>query len=514
MKTFLKSAAKHTAIFGLGDLLNRVIGLVLLPIYLRYLSPADYGLLELLGILSLLLGMIILQGIPTASFKGVNHTYLNSKDDQKEVVGTAYLYLSLSSFIYFAACFLLSDYISNILFSEGDYSKLVKIVFITGFFNTLNNIPGVVFRAYLRSLKAIVVSFLNFGLNCALKIYFVVFLGMGVEGILWGGLITAVIFFFVSPVLIWQDIKWKISFNKLKPMLSYGWPLIPGAIAGGILNGADRLCLEYFSTRSQLGIYSLGFQLAAAINFLFLGPFQKTWPALFFPIADQPDAPKILGRFSTYFFCVGFCLSLFLICMAKPLLMLIAPVDYLSAYLVVPILVVALLLNGFQHLLNVGIFVKDQTKYAPLIVIAGATINVLLNVILIPAYGIFGAGIATLISSFVMVILSYALNKRFYTIDYEFGRIFYLSVIFILFSLADLVIPYSTISDSLPFIFQYKEVIVFSIIKFVIIICFPLAIYLSNLFDSIEKREINTILLKIPLVSKVLNPFFKKYSTS
>jgi len=501
---FTKSAFKHTAIFSLGDLLNRLIGFVLLPIYLHYLSPADYGLLELLGVVMTLIGMVTLQGIPTAAFKGLNHVYLDDPDAQKEVIGTSYLYLFFSSLALFGICFMFSQSISNMLFSKGDYIRLVQIVLLTSFFQTLNMIPYVIFRARLQSVRAITVSFIMFIINAGFKIYFVVFLNKGVEGVLLGGLIAAILLFIATPFLIWKETRWRMSIQKLRPMLAYGWPLIPGAIAAWILSAADRYCLEHFSNRTELGLYALGFRMSVFIEFLFTGPFQKTWPALFFPIVDRPDAPHILGRFSTYFWCVGICMCLFIIYVSEPIIMVIGTKEYDRAYLIVPFISAALLLNGFQQVMNVGLFVKSKTQYAPIILISGAVLNVGLNIAMIPSLGMYGAGIATLVSSFFMVVITHFLNKRFYSIQYEFNRIFHLSALFALFVVLNLIIPYNNLSSVLPSDFIYKEPILILTMKAALFLLFLLSMFVTGLFNKQELYELRRVFYFVPIIGKIL----------
>ncbi|MFH0930367.1 MAG: oligosaccharide flippase family protein [Candidatus Zixiibacteriota bacterium] len=136
----LKTIAKHTAIYSTADLLAKAVGFFLLPIYTRYLSPADYGILELLSVSLTIIIIFVQQGMQTSFFRAYSFDYKDKEEDQKEIISTSYLYLLFSSFIFLGIAALFSRPINNILFQSKDYTLLVRLTFITGFFNVLSTI--------------------------------------------------------------------------------------------------------------------------------------------------------------------------------------------------------------------------------------------------------------------------------------------------------------------------------------------------------------------------------------
>ena len=435
MKDFLKKAVKHTAVFGLGDVAQKIVGFILLPVYMRRLTPDDYGVLAMLSVISMLCGNLILQGIPTACFRSYSFDYSEDDNAQKEVISSAYIYLLITSFVFYSILFLSAPFISSVVFKQGDFSRFLYIVFITDFLSCASNIPFVILRARLLSTLASVIAVCRVVIGSSLIIWFVVVRDMQVEGVLTANLIMASLVFITSPLIIiyiHRGICYKISLHKAKEMLAFGLPFIPGTFAMWILSSADRYFLEHFSQRSQLGLYALGFQFASIISFVFLQPFNRTWPAIFYPKAKEPDAKETFSRFPTYFLLLGSFIGLGIILGAEHVIKIMGPREYWSSYKVVPILVVSILLGtgGLQGLMNVGIFLKKKTKYAPLIVACGAILNILFNAILVPKYGMIGAAFGTLIASVAMVIITLRINQRVYPVSYEFKRIAHLSVLF------------------------------------------------------------------------------------
>ena len=475
MKSFLKNTAKHTMVYGLGQILQRAIGFILLPIYLRYLTPYDYGILAILDIISLLFGSLILQGIPSALFRSFSYDYLNKEEEQKEAIGTAYMYLLFSSLAVYGFLLFLAPYISGFFFKGKDQVHLVRLIFLTGFFGASANIPFVVIRAKSLSKQMVGISLSRSLIGISLNIYFVVFLHMNVAGIVWGNLLTAIMMFLATPFLLLKDISWKVSIPKLKEMLFFGWPLMPGAIATWILASADRYFLEHFSTTTELGLYALGFKIAVILNIILLQPFRVAWPAIFYPKAKDGEDPEIFGRFFTYFLLIAAGVGLCLIVAAGPLIRLIGPKEYWEASKVVPVLVFSLILGngGLQSIINIGLFLKKKTQYAPIIVSVGAIFNIALNWLLVPLYGMMGAAVATLLCSLVTLVIAYKLSSHFYPIKLEMRRICHLCSILILILLAHC--------------FLYIDSLLISAcIKFILIIGFPTLLYFTTFFTKEE----------------------------
>lgn len=482
MKSFLKDTAKHTFVYGIGSILQSAIGFFLLPLYLHYLTPSDYGILALLSVLSMLFGSLILQGIPTALFRSFSYDYLDKPDQQKEAVGSAYLYLLIFPFVLYGTLWLLAPQISNITFKGSGPVFLVRLIFLTGFFGASSNVLFVVLRARLKSKTTVFISILRGIINISFNIYFVVVLNLKVAGIVWGNLITEALMFLVTPILLRKDLVWKISYHKLKEMLLFGWPLMPGAIAMWILASADRYFLEHFSTTAELGLYSLGFRIATVITIILLDPFRLAWPAVFYPEAKKEGATLAFSRFSTYFLLISGGVGLMLILGAEPLIKLMGPSEYWSAHRVVPIIIFSVIIGneGLQSIIGIGWFIKKKTHFAPIVVGVGAVANIVLNWLFVPAYGMMGAAIATLLSSVIMLFTSQKIVSYFYPIKFELRRVSMLATIAILI----------TILNYLPNIEPFLLNISYKLLLFLL---YPILLYITGFFTEEEKSIIKNV---------------------
>jgi len=482
-KTF-KTIVKHTAIYSTADLLAKAVGFFLLPIYTRYLSPADYGILELLAVSLSIIIIFVQQGMQTSFFRAYSFDYKDKKEEQREVVSTSYLYLLFSSFILLGTIFLFSKQINHLLFQSKDYTTLVRLILITGFFNILSTITFQLFRAKLQSVKFSQVSILRFLINVSLNIYFILKLKMGLSGIIYGNLITAILISILNFFLIYKHLSLKISFPKLKNMLSYGLPLVPGGLSIWVLMVANRYFLERLSSTTELGLYSLGNRFSGILQFMIIQPFLTTWPSIYFPLAKEKDAPITFSRLTTYFLLIGSFFSLGIIALSNPAIKVMADPKFWGAYKVIPLLVFSVLLYGLFSLLNIGIFIQRKTKYNPLIIGIAAIFNLLLNYLLIPVYGMSGAALASFFSYLLMNLVAYLVNTRIYPIPYEWIRILKIISVTVLLLFTSNQIQVSSWQKELLY-------------KLLLLFLFPLLLWVSGFFASGELKRAKDLIFEL-----------------
>src|SRR3990170_2706874 len=144
MKSELKNLGKHTIIYGAGILLGRIVSFIMLPIYTRYLTPADYGVLELLTITTDVISIIV--GIGLAATVMRFYAKYDSQEEKNKVVSTALILISVPSLAMNLACVLLSDKFSVLVFGSADYTFYFQLSFILIFLQVGLEIPFVLIR--------------------------------------------------------------------------------------------------------------------------------------------------------------------------------------------------------------------------------------------------------------------------------------------------------------------------------------------------------------------------------
>ena len=479
-------------------MLSKAVGFLLLPLYTHYLSPFDYGLLELLAIVLQMSAILATQGLAPAFVQSYAYKYQADEAMKIKAVNTAFISLLLTAGLYSGFLFAFAENMNCLLFGEKDYSNLLRIVAVTIFLRCTTYIPNALLTVRLKSLQISVAQLTHLIINLSLNIYFIVFLNLGVKGIIYGNLIAELILAIIMYGLIAKDLSFSFSFPLLKNLLSFGLPLVPAAFALLLLNASDRVFLQKFSTTTQVGLYALGYKISTTLQFVVIQPFLLVWPSIYFPMIKRADAKENIARLTTIFVLLIFFFGLVIILLAKPVIMIMAPREYLDSHMVCYWIVPSVILYGFYYVLNVGINIKERTKLTPIIVGISALINLAFNFLLIPQYGMMGAAVSTFLSFVVLVALAYYFNNRLYPVPYRWGFIFRIAFLFVI----SLVLAYTIKGDS---------VFILTARFFTGVTFFSACLLISMLFTQKDRSLLNDIKAAIiSTISTISMRFSKK----
>jgi len=227
----IRLLGKHSFIYGLGSLLNNLLGFILIPIYTRYLVPSDYGILSLLIATSGIASMIAQLGLGTALFREV----IYKESDEVTVESTAFYFLIGESSLFFGVLIIFSPQLSGLIFSSLDYAHLLRLIFLTCLLSMFNVIVMARLRIHEQSALFAMLSVASFLVGAVLNIYFIVILERGVEGLITAGLILAALSAVVCMVLFVRYLRLTFSISVLRNMLAFGVPLVPANLSSLVM---------------------------------------------------------------------------------------------------------------------------------------------------------------------------------------------------------------------------------------------------------------------------------------
>jgi len=424
----IKHLGKHTFIYAIGSAIQTLVAFLLVPIYTHYLTPAQYGQLEILNMILLILTMILSFGFASAIIK-VHEQDCFTEKEKKETLGTMYLFVmpiaSLISLIFF----IFSKPITKLLLGDTGEVNLFYLVLGLNIFTIFSMLSFSLLRAKEKSLNYILVSFLRFILTLGINIYLVVELQLGIFGILAGNLMATILASFIFIPFIFKYIKFTISKKYLAKLSYFGVAIIPAAIASWVMDLSDRYYLKHFVDLSEVGIYSLGYKIGMVVSVLMVTPFQLAWPTISYSLAKKDNAKEIYARVLTYFLFISSFVALGLTLFSPQVIEKISPANYARAAIVVPFVAFAYVLYGVHFIIVPGLHLKGKTKYYPLIIGLPAIINLFLNYFFVPQLGMLGAAMTTLLCFMIMVVITYFISNHYYSVKYEWSRILKITLV-------------------------------------------------------------------------------------
>jgi len=413
--------AKHALVFGLGSLGNKLIAFLLLPLYTSYLTTADYGVLAVLNAADALLTIVLHMGLSTSIFK---FYYSDEEAESRRlIISTSLFWLVGIGVIVLIAALSLAHPLARVLLHTSAYAQHVRLLLAADAFTIVKIIPLCCFRARKQSAKYACFSLVEFLTTTALNILFVAYARMGILGILRASLITAIVFSVLGVVLCRADLTLSFSWARLKALLRYGLPLVPSLLSAYVLVQSDRFFLQRFVPMSDVGLYSLGYQFGMLINLLVVQPFQLVWLPTAFEMEHRPRARDFYQGMLTYILLLGSWFALGLSLLGKDVIALVTSKSFHSAYVVIPWVACSYVMYAGYMVVNIGIYLRSKTHYAMWIVGAAALFNLTLNLVLIPSFGILGAAAATLLSYTLLFVVAWQVNRRFFPLSYEWGRV-------------------------------------------------------------------------------------------
>lgn len=477
----LRHTVKHTVIYSIGNISTKLIGLILLPLYTGFLTTAEYGMLSILEVTSTFLVASVGFRLSTAMMRW----YAVEKDvkRQKNIVLNSYLATFLIAVLFLLIVLPFNKQASILFFEHTRFANYFTILFGWVVLEIINRVTMDLIRLHEKSIFFITIMIVKFISILLLNILFVAQWGYGVEGIILSQLLGNLLVLLITSVFIAKNvIGGKPDIKLFREMVSYGFPLIFSTVSMMVLTLSDRYLLKELADYSSVGIYSLAYKLAGVINIFVIQSFQLGFLPVAYKMFEKEGAKEFFAKVLTYLVLILFLVAFLVSFFSKEVIMLFAPSNknYWIAYTVVPLLSFTFILKGMNYMFSLGLHYVKKTRYNAYIVSVVAILNILLNIVLIPEIGIYGAAITTIISNIVMVMAFYHYSQKFYYINFELKRLY------ILFSVGTLWLLGGFLSD-----WYLESVWSALVIKVLLFISFPFILSLLRFFEKIEVENLS-----------------------
>ena len=412
--------AKHSAIYGLGAVVSRLIGLFLLPVVTRYLPRSDLGAVDTLVALSVVLVIVLRAGISMAFFR----FYFDAEDERGRVtvVRTSFWFTMNAATAGLVAGVVFAGPISELLFSTHARANLVRMAFVLLWAQMNYEQLTSLFRVEERSVSYVAATIANVLITVAATILLVVVWHKGAIGVIVGNFTGTLLVYFV--LLGYRRFQLGLEFDRplFRRMQRFGLPLVPSGLALWAIDFADRFLLLKLKNAAEVGLYSVGVRVSTAILLLLIA-LRTAWPAFAYSIKEDAEAKRTYGFVLTYVLFVCCWVSLGLSLLAPWIVHVLTAPPYYAGSRVVPLLVFGGTAFIAFNVMSIGIGRAKQTQFNWVVTGAAAVVNIGLNFALIPAYGMIGAAIATVVAYTVMFLGMTVRAQQVFRVPYQWRRV-------------------------------------------------------------------------------------------
>jgi len=410
LDTSLKKIAKGTGIVLTGTILGMFLGLASRVIITRYITPYEYGLLSLALTITGIATTIACLGLPTATPRYI--AFYEERKDKVRVWQTIKMSLSFSfilSMVLFFLVFSFADKLA-ILFNEPEVAPVMKIL---SFIIPIRAIIGImvpIFRGFGEVKPKVYFQDIFPYITKIPLVLVVILFGWAFKGIVYATLFSFIaigvlsIFYYLkkTPRFIPSQEKTQpLSIRPLaKELILFSLPLFTAIILSIVISSTDTLMLGYFKTAKEVGLYKVAYPLASYISLILAAA-----GFIYFPIATglysgnlTSELKKMYSVTTKWVFSVTLPLFFLIFFAPKPTLYFLFGPNYIQAASALRILALGFFIHTFLGLNGQSLIVLGKAKLIMLNNFVIAILNVILNLQLIPKFGLEGAAFASFVS--------------------------------------------------------------------------------------------------------------------
>ncbi len=425
-----KALYQNTTIYFIFYVLRAIIVFVIIPYLTKNLTLEEYGIYDYFTVLVSIITIIVCFEITQGVGRYVPE-YLSKKGVLKEYSSTSLWFSIFCNIIFFFTIIIFKNFISDLLFSSLKYSNLITVVAMYSVMNSFVNLILNQLKWETRALKSVIVNTVYILSSSLLTIYFLEVLKLGLNAPFIANIIGSVMAITLGIYFTRGSYGFSFNFKYLVKMLRFSLPLVFSGIFVFIATYFDRVAIKKLMSLSDLGVYSVSYRVSYIIMLVIQGFQSSLLPLVMSSHNEDKTKGDIANVFRVFVFLTLFIFS-FLNVFNEKLILLLSTKEYIVKEPLISLLVLSIFFSQ-MYIFFPGLAIKKKTMLFALINILSAGLNICLNFVLIPIYGVFGASLATLFSSLIAFTLNYYLSQRYYKIPLERVKILiiFLMVLFL-----------------------------------------------------------------------------------
>ena len=418
---------KDSVIYGVGSTVQKFLMVFLMPLYTAFLAPADYGIIGMVTVTSQFIYVFINLGFDVA----LSRFYFDddSEERRRQVISNTLIAWTVYPVVFLGLMAAFMPHLTPLLMGQGAYSPYFDLGLLNIFFTNWIALPYMLLRLDHRPWLFTWFMLADVVLTIAVTVVLVVIFHWGVYGVLVGNLVSVFVVNAATLPVYWRRLMFRLDPRLVRAMTVFALPALLNGAIFFVLKLSDRWFLMRYQGRTEVGLYTTAFQLSQPV-YVAMAAFRMAWPQWHYSRLNDPVAhKKMVARSSTYFLtlCVAMMagMGVFMPLIVRVLLRRSA---YWSVGPTTLVLTLGTVLYSMYFVLWVGCNVAKKNRQIPVITVIASAVNVGLNLLLIPRYGMIAAAWTTVIGFAILCVLVYFISQHHYPISYEWGRFAKMSV--------------------------------------------------------------------------------------
>jgi O-antigen/teichoic acid export membrane protein len=458
----LHGLTKSVAWYTTGNIFIRAASFLLLPLYSNLITPAEFGIYAIIMSFYAVASMFFQGGLHSALSK-----YYIEREDKTEIFSVIINVVIVWGALLLLIVLLFSIQISSLLLGTAEYGRLFRVITIALYIETIIFFILHLFKTKEEAFRAVIYTSAGALMNIVLNIHFVYFRNEGIDGIIkaqiYSSVITLVILipYFISNYKF--DLNKFFNTSLFRPLLLFSLPVFLSGLFATLVDVVDRFIINGILGEEQTGIYSFAYRIALIMN-IFVISFRTAFTPYSINLYASGEYKDKLGKVLLNLFSAGGLIIIIVSFFADELFDLrimgitIFRENYREGIVIIPFILCGYFFSSLMAFYSVYPYVSGKSFHFLFSDAVAFTVNIAVNLVLIPLAGIRGAALATLFAYLAGASYLYVLSSGKLKINYDRTKLTIIAVSTIVILTAGLYID--TLVSDIILLLVYSGVII------------------------------------------------------
>ena len=419
-----RSLVRGVAVYAIANFGIRALNFLLLPVYTRFLTPADYGTISLAETAALIVavfcGLGLEGGLPRLYYQYVDHA-----EQLRDFLGSVLKFGAVNSAAVALLCIVLGAPLMHWAGPrfEVPFFPYIALAIGTVALSQFINLRLSLYQAEKQPRKYAYLAAGFFLLTACASLSLVAGRHAGAVGMLLGKLLAAAAAAMLSFALVRAWMRGRFHGHYVKETLTLSVPLLPHQLMALGLVAADRFIVERYRNLTEVGLYSLAYTFGMVMSVVTTSLMQA-WSPMYFDINRQGDGGRqIVARIGSGMAIGLTAVALFGSAIARDFVAVFLDPRYRAVGPVIPWIIGGYLLHAMFSLLHLALFQVKRTALLWQVSLIAFAANIALNFALVPRWGMYGAAWATVIAYAIETLIMYVYAQRVFPLPFHKAKI-------------------------------------------------------------------------------------------